>query len=147
MHAAIASLDARKQAHGTRRDGLKHDIAALQTSIKQRREAQHAYQRALDAQARHNVPELRFWEACLGMRIEGAGAGAGDVLRFVFTFEGEKEAWFELLMGGREYEVGATKPKLDRERVDALVGGLNEGRELGSFLKGVRALFVEGFRG
>ncbi|KAK0809719.1 kinetochore-associated Ndc80 complex subunit spc25 [Friedmanniomyces endolithicus] len=149
MHAAIHTLTTQKDAHLTRRDALKTEIADVQTLIKVKREAQTAHQRSLDAQARHNIPELRFWEHCLGLRIEGTGVE--DCLRFVFLEvdgrEAGRECWFELLMGGREYEVGATKPKLVREEVDEMQERLNEGREQGGFLKGMRGLFVQGFEG
>ncbi|KAK4560533.1 kinetochore-associated Ndc80 complex subunit spc25 [Recurvomyces mirabilis] len=149
MHAAISTLTAQKEDHVTRRDNLKSEISDLQTSIKQRREAQSAHQRSLDAQARHNIPELRFWEHCLGLRIEGTGVE--DCLRFVFMCvderTSEKECWFDLRMGGREYEVGGTSPKLERESVDEVVEKLGETRELGGFLKEMRSLFVQGLKG
>ncbi|TKA72061.1 hypothetical protein B0A55_06666 [Friedmanniomyces simplex] len=149
MHAAIHSLAAQKEEHLARRDALKAEIADAQAAIKQRREAQAAHQRSLDAQARHNIPELRFWEHCLGLRIEGTGVE--DCLRFVFLCvderDAERECWFELQMGGREYEVGATKPKLDRDEVDEAQEKLNERRELGGLLKSMRRLFVQTVRG
>ena len=145
MHEAIQSLAAQKEEHVARRDALEFDIADAQAAIKQRREAQGAYQRSLDAQARHNIPELRFWEHCLGLRIEGTGVD--DCLRFVFLCvderDPEKDCWFDLQMGGRECEVGATKPKLNQEDVEDVQEKLNESRELGGFLKGMRSLFVQ----
>ncbi|KAK3088944.1 kinetochore-associated Ndc80 complex subunit spc25, partial [Teratosphaeriaceae sp. CCFEE 6253] len=120
MHAAIHSLAEQKEDHLARRDALKAEIADAQAAVKQRREAQAAHQRSLDAQARHNIPELRFWEHCLGLRIEGTGVD--DCLRFVYLCvderDPEKDCWFDLQMGGREYEVGATKPKLSQNDVD-----------------------------
>jgi kinetochore protein Spc25, fungi type len=149
MHEAIRVLSAQKEDHLARRDILKAEIAEVQVSIKQRREAQATYQRSLDAQARHNMPELRFWEHCLGLRIEGTGVE--DCLRFVYAClddrNPEKECWFELQMGGREYEVGATNPKLDRDRVDEVEEKLSDSRELGVFLKAMRSLFVQGLEG
>ena len=149
MHEAIDSLTQQKEEHLARRDQLKANIASVRDSIKQRREAQAAHQRSLDAQARHNVPELRFWEHCLGLRIEGVGVE--DQLRFVYACvdgrDAEKECWFELQMGGKEYEVVSTKPKLDRESVDDVQERLNETRELGAFLRGMRVLFVQALKG
>lgn len=149
MHAAIRSLSQQKEEHLARRDQLKEEIASVQASIKQRRDAQAAYQRSLDAQARHNIPELRFWEHCLGLRIEGTGTE--DVLRFVYVGvderDAEKECWFDLSMGGKEYEVTATKPKLEHESVDDAQERLHEGRDLGPFLKSMRSLFVHALRG
>lgn len=145
MHDAIRSLRAQKEEHVARRDQVKAEIASVQAAIRQRREAQAAHQRSLDAQARHNVPELRFWETCLGMRMEGTGID--DCLKFVFVCiderDAERECWFELKIGGREYEVASTKPRLNRDEVDATQDALNESKELGPFLKAMRALFVE----
>jgi kinetochore protein Spc25, fungi type len=148
MHEAIRALSAQKEDHVARRDELKAEIAEVQASIKQRREAQAVYQRSLDAQARHNVPELRFWEHCLGLRIEGTGID--DCLRFVYVCvddrNPEKECWFELQMGGKEYEVGGTNPKLDRDSVDEIQEKLSDSRELGAFLKSMRILFMKGMK-
>lgn len=148
MHEAIRSLTIQKEEHIARRDQLKAEIESTQAAIKQRRDAQAAHQRSLDAQARHNVPELRFWETCLGMRMEGTGID--DCLKFVFVCiderDAERECWFELQIGGREYEVASTKPRLNRDEVDTAQDALNEAKELGPFLKSMRALFVEAIR-
>ncbi|KAK5120543.1 hypothetical protein LTR85_006199 [Meristemomyces frigidus] len=148
MHAAIRSLSEQKEEHLARREQLKDDIASVQASIKQRREAQTAYQRSLDAQARHNIPELRFWEHCLGLRIEGTETE--DVLRFVYVCvderDAEKECWFDLSMGGKEYEIASTQPKLERDSVDEAQERLNETRDLGAFLKSMRTLFLHAAR-
>ncbi|KAK5168280.1 kinetochore-associated Ndc80 complex subunit spc25 [Saxophila tyrrhenica] len=147
MHEAIQTLTAQKEEHIARRDQLKDDIGSLKATIKQKREAQSAYQRSLDAQARHNVPELRFWEHCLGLRIEGSASGMEDQLRFVFACIDEKdeskECWFELRLGGPEYEVATSKPKLEKERLEEIVQTLNETKDVGPFLKAMRRLFVE----
>lgn len=152
MEEAIEALTQQKEEQLDRRERLKADIATVQATIKQKREAQAQHQRALEAQARHNVPELRFWEHCLGLRIEASGfEGAEDQLRFVFLCvderDEENECWFELAMGGREYEVAAAEPKLEQERVEEAVERLNEQRELGVFLKAMRLLFVEALKG
>lgn len=115
MHAAIATLTTQKQAHEHHRSALQSEITATQSLIRQRREAQAAHQRALDAQARHNIPELRFWETCLGLKIEGAGE---ERLRFWFGelgVGGEGEGWFEIDTGavGGGFEVVGTEPRLD----------------------------------
>ncbi|EMD00781.1 hypothetical protein BAUCODRAFT_61278 [Baudoinia panamericana UAMH 10762] len=148
MHNMIQQLTLQKEEHIVRRDALKEEIVAVQGCIKQRREAQTAHQRSLDAQARNNIPELRFWEHALGLKIEGTGID--DSLRFVFLNlderDGETEVWFELQMGGKEYEIGATKPKLERERVAEVREKLNASRELGGFLKGMRNLLVQAMR-
>jgi kinetochore protein Spc25, fungi type len=146
MKEAIRTLTEQKEEHVERRDRLKVDIASIQTTIKQKREAQAIHQRTLEAQARHNIPELRFWEHCLGMRIEGSGEGTEDQLRFVYSCvddrDSGKEVWFELQMGGKEYEVAEMKPKVERESLSGVVERLNETRELGPFLKSMRSLMV-----
>jgi len=148
MHDAIRSLTEQKDEHLAQRDVLKAEIALIQGSIRQRKELQVAHQRSLDAQARHNMPELRFWEHCLGLRIEGTGVE--DQLRFVYVCvderEPEKEVWFELNMGGKEYELVNTKPRLEKESVDEAQDRLHETRELGVFLKGMRSLFLRALK-
>lgn len=150
MEIVIQELAAQKEEHVARRDELKEEIASVQASIKQKREAQIAHQRALESQARHNVPELRFWEHCLGMRIEGSGSGVVDQLRFAFVGLERKdvaqEAWFELFMGGKEYKVAASKPKLDHDAVEEVLERLHGSNELGLFLKGMRALLSEALK-
>lgn len=145
MHEAIRSLTAERDEHTNRRDQLKADIASVQASIRQRKDAQAAHQRWLDAQARHNVPELRFWETCLGLRMEGTGVD--DRLKFVFLRldrrDEDRECWFELQIGGREYEITSIRPRVDRDEVDAAQERLNETKELGPFLKAMRSLFVD----
>lgn len=148
MHEAIRSLTLEKEEHTSRRDQLRTEIASVQSSIKQRREAQAAHQRSLDAQARHNIPELRFWENCLGLRMEGTGVD--DRLKFIFIrideCKPDRECCFELQIGGREYTVSSTKPRLEREDIDAAQEQLNESKELGPFLKAMRKSFVQALR-
>ncbi|KAK4971930.1 kinetochore-associated Ndc80 complex subunit spc25, partial [Elasticomyces elasticus] len=142
-------LSSRRDEHQQLRDGLKLQIAELQKAIRSRRDAQQQHQRRLDGQARHNMPELSFWESNLCLKIEGAGSE--DRLKFVYTHvderDWEKECWFELSMGGREYEVIACKPRVEKEAVDAVLERLNETRELAGFLKGMRTLFAEAVKG
>ncbi|SMQ46359.1 unnamed protein product [Zymoseptoria tritici ST99CH_3D7] len=145
MREAIRSLTSQKEEHVARRDQLKTEIASTQSAIRQLRDAQAAHQRSLDAQAKHNVPELRFWETCLGMRLDGTGVD--DRLKFVFVSiddrDTERECWFELNIDGSRYEVASTKPRLNRDDVDAVQDRLNESNDLGPFLKTMRAMFVE----
>jgi kinetochore protein Spc25, fungi type len=147
MEEAIHNLIVQKEEHVARRDRLQEDINTIKSSIGQRKDAQAVHQRALEAQARHNIPELRFWEQCLGLRIEGSGPSAEDQLKFVFVSVDEKdetkEASFELKMGSKEYDVIGTKPKLENEQLTEVVESLNETRELGLFLKSMRGLFVD----
>jgi kinetochore protein Spc25 len=69
------------------------------------------------------------------------------VVKVVFVFEpegAEKEGVFELKVPDRGgYEVVFTKPRLEDKRVEACVERLNESRDIGAFLKGMRGLFAE----
>ena len=148
MHAAIASITSQRDARSAQRDRLRSEITSVQKTISQRLEAQRQHAAYLDAQARHNEPELEFWQDYLCLRIEGAGMI--DRLKFVFTHVDERdwdrEAWFELCTESRDYEVMEMRPKVDKEKIGACVERLNENRNLGIFLKGMRELFVEGMK-
>ena len=145
MHAAIASITSQRNIRSAQRDRLRSEIASVQKTISQRLEAQRQHAAYLDAQARHNVPELEFWQDYLCLRIEGSGMV--DRLKFVFTHiderDWDREAWFELCTESRDYEVMEMRPKVEKEKIGACVGRLNENRNLGMFLKGMRELFVE----
>ena len=73
-----------------------------------------------------------------------------DRLKFVFTHmderDWEKEAWFELSTEKRDYEIKGRKPKLEGDRLERCVEVLNQNRDLGMFLKGMRELFVEALK-
>jgi kinetochore protein Spc25 len=148
MHASISTLTTQRDSLLTHRDALKSQIAEVQKAISARREAQLKHRRYLDGQSRYNEPELEFWESYLGLRIEGLGKE--DRLKFVYTNvcerEWEREAWFELDTGEREYKVLNVRPKVDREEVDRVLERLNESRDLAAFLKGMRELFVEALK-
>ncbi|GAB7350918.1 hypothetical protein MBLNU459_g1430t1 [Dothideomycetes sp. NU459] len=145
MHETIDELKAQRQEHLIHRDDLRAQIADVQKAIQVRRHAQQQHQRQLDDQARHNAPELNFWESNLCMRIEGAGDA--DQLKFIYTHvderDWERECAFDLDMSRREYEIVATEPRLEDEAVDAVLERLNETRELASFLKAMRSLFAD----
>jgi|SRR6266516_1597166 len=145
MQAAISSLTTQRDRHLTTRDSLKAQIAETQKAIDARLAAQRAHAQHLDAQSRFNLPELEFWTSYLCLRIEGAGQM--DRLKFVYSHvderDWEREAWFELDIGRREYEVLHCRPKLEKEKVERVVEKLNETRELAVLLKGMRELFVE----
>lgn len=144
MHAAIASITQQRDARAQHRDRIRKEIASIKKQIAQRVTAQQQYAKQLDAQAQSNGPELDFWQSYLGMRIEGAGIA--DRLKFVFTHVDEKnwerEAWFELDMEKREYRVVNLKPKVETDEVERCVERLNESRDLGPFLKGMRELLA-----
>jgi kinetochore protein Spc25 len=145
MQAAISSLTAQRDRHLTTRDGLKEQIAETQKAIDARLAAQRAHAQHLDAQSRFNLPELEFWTSYLCLRIEGAGQATR--LKFIYSHvderDWEKEAWFELDIGRREYEVLHCRPKIEKEKVERVVEKINETRELAVLLKGMRELFVE----
>lgn len=149
MKAAIASLSAQRDAHLATKQSLKQQIADTQKQIDARLATQRAHAQHLDAQSRFNIPELDFWESTLCMRLEGAGMN--DHLKFTFTHvddrDWEREAFFELDLSQREYEIVYCKPKLEKEQIDRCLDKLNETRELRYLLKGMRELFVEAMKG
>lgn len=148
MQSAIAAITQQRDSHAQHRDRLKSGIASVNKQIAARRSAQHAHAKELDVQSQLNVPELDFWETYLGLRIEGAGQV--DRLKFVFSNlderDWEKEAWFELDTERREYRVIGCRPKVEEGEVEACVGRLNESRDLGAFLRGMREVFVRGIK-
>lgn len=141
MHAAIATLTATRDARTANISALRARVADARADIAARRAAQREHATAVAAQRAQDVPELERWEAALGLRIEATGAV--DRVRFVFDCRGGEGGRFELDMAGRGYEVVACRPVLEAERVREVVGRMLEGEDLGGFLKGMRALFVE----
>lgn len=148
MHAAIASITEQRDNRAAARDRIREQMVETQKLINQRLEAQRAHSSHIDSQTRFNAPELDFWQDYLCLRIEGAGQA--DRLKFVYTHvyerDWEKEAWFELGTAKREYEVLHHRPKLEAEKVEKVLDKLNESRDLGMFLKGMRELFVEALK-
>ncbi|KAM3430958.1 hypothetical protein NHJ13734_007523 [Beauveria thailandica] len=148
MEAAIASLSAQRDHHLATRDSLREQIAQTQRDIDAKLAAQRAHAAQQEAQSRFNVPELDFWITNLCLRIEGAGRD--DRLKFVYTHvderNWEREAWFELATGARDYDVRHCRPKLEREAVERVLEKVNESRELVLLLKGMRELFVEAMK-
>ncbi|KAL9006085.1 MAG: hypothetical protein Q9188_001158 [Gyalolechia gomerana] len=140
MHAAIASISQHRDARAQHRDRIRSETAAVRKHIAQRLSAQQQHARDLDAQAQSNVPELDFWQSYLCMRIEGVGIA--DRLKFIFTHLDEKnwerEASFDLDMAKSDYRVVSVKPKVEVEGIERCVEKLNETRDLGPFLKGMR---------
>jgi kinetochore protein Spc25 len=136
IHAAVTAV--------TQRDRLKQQIDETQKTINQRLEAQRAHARQLEAQSHFNNPELEFWHDILCLRIEGAGRE--DRLKIVYTHllekDWEREAWFELGTGNRDYEVYHCRPKLDKAAVERELQIVNEDRDFGAFLKRMRRLFI-----
>jgi kinetochore protein Spc25 len=148
MKSAIASLSAQRDAHLATKEGLKQQIAETQKQIDARLAAQRAHAQRLDSQSRFNIPELEFWTSNLCLDIEGAGMN--DHLKFIFTHVDDRdwtrEAWFELDTSKREYEIPYCKPKLEKEQIERVLEKLNESRDLGILLKGMRELFVEAMK-
>jgi kinetochore protein Spc25 len=149
MQAAIASLSAQRDAHQVTKETLKQQIAETQKQIDAKLAAQRAHAKHLDSQSRFNIPELGFWTSTLCMEIEGAGRS--DRLKFVFSHiddrDWKREAYFELDLSKREYEVASCKPKLEQEKIDRVMDQLNEVRDLRVACKGMRELFVEAMKG
>jgi kinetochore protein Spc25 len=145
MNAAIATLTTTRDAHLRTKAQLQEQIASTQAAIDSKLLAQRMHAMSISAQSRHDIPELDFWTQYLGLRIEGAGMS--DRIKFVFCQVDERdwgrECSFELDTQSREYKVRVCRPKLEKEMLERLVEGLNEGRALGPFLKGMRDLFVE----
>ena len=148
MQSAIAAITQQRDSHAQHRDRLKSDIGSCNKQIAARRAAQQAHAKEMEAQSRLNGPELDFWETYMGLRIEGAGQV--DRLKFVFSNlderDWEKEAWFELDTERREYRVAGCRPKVEEGAVEGCVDRLNESRDLGVFLRGMREVFVKGMK-
>ena len=145
MQHAIADLTHQKERAAEHRASLQTQIGTLKSEVSARQAAQSAHARDLDAQSRLNLPELDFWELYLGMRIEGAGRV--DRLRFVYCNLDERdwarESWFELDTENREYAVVEFCPKVEGVKVEECLEGLNSSRDLGQFLRRMRAVFKE----
>lgn len=148
MQAAIATLTEQRDSHLQTKSSLLNGISETQALIDTKLSQQRAHAAHLTTQGRFDVPELDFWQQNLGLRIEGAGKD--DRLKFVFTqldeMDYEKEAYFELNTASRDYAIRTCKPKLETERTDKLIEALNEKRELGPLVKGMRELFVEAMK-
>lgn len=148
MHSAITALTSQRDQRAAHRDALRTNIAATSKLIAQRRAAQQQHAQELDEHARFNAPELDFWTSYLCLRIEGAGRE--DRLRFVFSHlderDWDREGWFELDTARRDYRVVGCKPKVEGEEVERCVERLNESRDLGIFLRGMRELFVNAMK-
>ena len=137
-------MSATKATKSSTQESLEKQCAAVREAIAKKRKLIAAEKSALDAQASHNAPELAFWEDYLGLRIEGAGRL--DHIRFIFTGIDEKlpEKEFECILSVemRDYEVVATRPRLDKDVVEATVERLNDTRSVAKFLKEIREGFV-----
>jgi kinetochore protein Spc25, fungi type len=151
MHAQISKLGQHQANQLAQRDKLKSAISQTQRQIDQKLQAQREYAKRQDGQARLNGPELMFWETYLGCRIEGAGEEEKVKVAFMLppkkgSQDGEREAVFELKVpdsGSGGYKVVYSKPRLESQKVDQVVERLNETREIGVLLKGMRQLFGE----
>ena len=143
MQSAIAAIAHQRDQHAQHRDHLRSEIATYNKQISQRKAAQAQHAKEMESQSRLNTPELDFWETYLGLRIEGAGQA--DRLKFVFTNvderEWDNETWFELDTSKREYSVVGCRPKVEDSDVEACLERLNESRDIGPFLKGMREVF------
>ena len=145
METALTKVKSQRDSQEEERDRVRKEIEATQRTIAQRVEAQRTHAAHLDAQARFNSPELDFWTDHLCLQIDGTGQV--DRLRFIFTHiderDWEREAWFELCTEKRDYEILDCGPTLEPERIEQCADRLNETRDLGRFLKGIRELFID----
>ncbi|KAK5217900.1 kinetochore-associated Ndc80 complex subunit spc25 [Exophiala xenobiotica] len=155
MHAQISKLESHQANQSASCDRLRSAIAQTQRQIDVKLHAQREYAEKMDGQSRLNGPELGFWETYLGCRIEGSGDE--NKVRILFMFppikggksDEEREAIFELEVpptGSGKYNVVYMKPKLDVSKVEKVVDRLNSTREIGTLLKGMRALFMEAMK-
>ena len=144
MHAAIASLTVQQEERLISRDKLRIRLDDAHKELSVKKDAQHKHTRYLDKQARFNEPELRLWEENLGLKIEGGGSE--DKLKFIFTLiddnDWNRKFWFDMSLNKKDYEVLDCRPILEKDLIDSLLLKLNESRELGPFLKGMRDLFT-----
>ncbi len=127
---------------------LLAQISQTQSAIDAKFSQQRQHAAKVSKMAVHDIPELDFWQSNLGMRIEGAGQEGR--LKFVYTHvderDWERECWFELVCETRDYAIGACSVRFDAEmngRVEGVLERLNENRELGGLLKGMREVFVD----
>ena len=161
LQDAIGQLSKQKDQSAKVKERLSAEIRQVGEEIEVRQREQRAYEERLEEQRRMNGPELRFWTENLGMKIEASETANGksrkvkttaDRLKIVFTHvdevQWEKECWFELEMGvgsngGGGYDVGMTKPKLEREEVERVLEVMNATSNLAKFFGGMRSLFVK----
>ena len=159
MHSAITNLTHTRDANASHASDLRRKLASTKSSIADKRRQLKDRDSYLQYQAGFNGPECRFWEEGLGLKIQGTGRE--DRVRFSFVFgrgsgnrsSSETESWFELDMtgsgaaGGKGYEVVRARPNLDdagmTDRVDACVREMCDSQDLGSFLKGMRQIFLD----
>jgi kinetochore protein Spc25 len=148
IQSTISMLTERRDAHLETRSTLQTQMSETQSMIDSKLSRQRAHAAHLNTQARFDVPELDFWQQHLGLLIEGAGKQ--DRLKFIFTqideMDYEREAYFELNTASRDYDIRTCRPKLEKERTDKLIEAVNEKRDLGPLVKGMRELFVEAMK-
>lgn len=133
------------------RDRLQQAISQTQRQIDSKLTAQREYAERMRNQERLNGPELEFWEKMLAVRIESGGDEG--IIRVIYTFPPRKDARdsddqtavFELHVpdsSAGAYEIVHAKPRLDRVKIEKVIGKLNETRDIATLLKGMRALFA-----
>ena len=160
LREAVTNLTNRKEASASVKQRLQAGIREIQSKIEARQQEQRAYDERMEEQRRLNGPELRFWTDNLCMKIEACNEPNGrmartnnsstDRLKIIFTHvdeaNWEKECWFELEMSGGAsggYNVGLTKPKLEREEIGRVLELMNTNSNLAKFLAGMRSLFTK----
>ena len=152
MHVQIHELESHHSSQIITRDRLKTSISQTHRQIDAKIQAQRDYGEKSDAQSRLNGPELAFWEAYLGCRIDGSGEDSKVKITYVFpaakamNSSVEREAEFDLQIPGSHnggYTISYMKPRLDTARVQKILDKLNATKEISVLLKGMRAMFLE----
>ena len=160
----IAQLESHHSTQLSARDRLRTAIGNARRQIDGKVQAQRDYGEKYDQQASLNGPELNFWEHYLGCRIEGSGEENKVKITFVFQAPKgsaggagvggvagsmEREAVFDLQIpeaSAGAWEVSYTKPRLESNRVRAVVDKMNETKDIATLLKGMRGLFADEMR-
>ena len=157
LQDAIGKLSKQKDQSAKVKERLSMEIRQIREEVEVRKREQRLYDESLEEQRRLNSPELRFWTENLGMKIEACENASSksrktdtDRLKIVFTHvdeaQWEKECWFELEMSAGSnggYNVGMSKPKLEREEVERVLEVMNATSNLARFFGGMRSLFVK----
>lgn len=139
QQTVVAELQKKLAALETTRDTLHMEIAHLETSIAKLTDQHTSSKSELDAQVKKDHPELRHYEAYLGLRLEVVAA---NVLRFYFTNvdanDADKEVWCEVDVSGDSVVVVALDPVLAPEAGARATRVFDEKKLLVFFLKTIR---------
>lgn len=127
-----------------KRDLLQEEQDSLSAQIKELTEKLNKTQEDLNLQQLIDYPELIKYELYLGLRIDVVTV---DLLRFIFNNvladDLDKEIWCELSVGGENYKLGDTFPKLPLETIQLIENDFNGHKEFVKFLKTIRMTLKE----